>query len=100
MYPERNQGPYFASEGSITSRGERGEDWRVYSRGTRLRETQLMLDAFIIEEIKRRERTRDERDRPAVELPLPVPEERPRRRTETEDDEKPQRGVIIIDLCG
>lgn len=57
-----------------------------------------MLDAFIIEEIKRRERLRrEERDRPVVELPLPSAEEPPRRRSEEEDD-KPQRGVVIIDL--
>jgi hypothetical protein len=59
-----------------------------------------MLDAFIIEEIKRRERNREERDRPALEIPLPVPEERPKRRSDAEDDERPQRGVIIIDLLG
>jgi hypothetical protein len=59
-----------------------------------------MLDAFIIEEIKRRERNREERERPALEIPLPVPEERPSRRTDADDDEKPQRGVIVIDLCG
>jgi hypothetical protein len=60
-----------------------------------------MLDAFIIEEIKRRERTREERERPALEIPLPAPEERPRRRSDVvDDDEKPQRGVLIIDLCG
>jgi hypothetical protein len=59
-----------------------------------------MLDAFIIEEIKRRERLRrEEIDRPAVELPLPVPENRPRRSPEPDDDEKPQRGVVVIDLC-
>jgi hypothetical protein len=58
-----------------------------------------MLDAFIIEEIKRRERSREERERPAVELPLPAPPDRPyRRSTETDDDEKPQRGVVVIDL--
>jgi hypothetical protein len=56
-----------------------------------------MLDSFIIEEIKRRERLRQERDRPVVELPLPAPEERPRRR-DTQDEEKPQRGVVVIDL--
>ena len=56
-----------------------------------------MLDAFIIEEIKRRERRREDHNRPVVELPLPAPEDRPRRRTET-DDEKPQRGVVVIDL--
>ena len=58
-----------------------------------------MLDAFIIEEIKRRERARDERDRerPVIELPLPPPEKPPRRRSDEEDD-KPPRGVVIIDL--
>ena len=58
-----------------------------------------MLDTFIIEEIKRRERMRQERQRPTLELPLPVPEERPRRR-DVQDEEKPQRGVVVIDLVG
>jgi hypothetical protein len=58
-----------------------------------------MLDTFIIEEIKRRERMREERRRPTLELPLPVPEERPRRR-DGQDEEKPQRGVVVIDLLG
>lgn len=57
-----------------------------------------MLDAFIIEEIKRRERMRRD-ERPVVELPLPTEEDRPKRRSETEDEEKPQRGVVVIDLC-
>lgn len=57
-----------------------------------------MLDAFIIEEIQRRERHREERDRPVVELPLPTPDDAPRRRTD-EEDEKPPRGVVIIDLA-
>ena len=57
-----------------------------------------MLDAFIIEEIKRRERARQERDRPAIELPLPPPVEKPPRRRSDEEDEKPRRGVVIIDL--
>ncbi|MFL5319149.1 MAG: hypothetical protein ACJ790_05795 [Myxococcaceae bacterium] len=58
-----------------------------------------MLDAFIIEEIKRRERAREEheRDRPMAELPLQI-EDRPPRRSETEDEEKPPRGVVVIDL--
>ncbi|ATB34402.1 hypothetical protein [Melittangium boletus] len=59
-----------------------------------------MLDAFIIEEIKRRERNREERERPVLEIPLPGPDERPRRRSDAEDDEKPPRGVIVIDLLG
>jgi hypothetical protein len=54
-----------------------------------------MLDAFIIEEIKKREREQDTQ-RPRIELPLPEP--RPQRQNEgREDDEQPERGVIIID---
>ena len=58
-----------------------------------------MLDAFIIEEIKRRERKRQERERPVAELPLPAPaeDERPRRKTDQGED-KPGRGVVIIDM--
>ncbi len=59
-----------------------------------------MLDAFIIEEIKRRERMRRDDERPVVELPLPKDEEMPRRRSETErDSDKPERGVVVIDLA-
>lgn len=60
-----------------------------------------MLDAFIIEEIKRRERLRQERERPVLEIPLPVPEERPKRRSDQDgpdEGEPPERGVVIIDL--
>jgi len=56
-----------------------------------------MLDAFIIEEIKRRERARQERERPVVELPVP-PADEPARRRSDEEDERPPRGVVIIDL--
>ena len=53
-----------------------------------------MLDAFVIEEIKRRERERD--DRPAVQIPLPPPpsggEDEP-----SDAPASPDRGVIIID---
>jgi hypothetical protein len=55
-----------------------------------------MLDAFIIEEIKRRERLRQEQERPVVELPLH--EDRPRRQSDTEHEDPPQRGVVVIDL--
>ena len=75
-----------------------GMGWRAYTGVCRLRESEPMLDAFIIEEIKRRERSREDRERPAVELPLPAPPDRPHRRTETDDEEKPQRGVVVIDL--
>jgi len=50
-----------------------------------------MLDAFVIEEIKRRERERD--DRPSVQIPLPPPP------ADAPPDEptRPEGGVIIID---
>ncbi len=55
------------------------------------------LETFIIDEIKR-ERRRSER--PSVELPVPEPElERPVRKSDT-GDEKPKRGVVVIDLLG
>ena len=56
-----------------------------------------MLDAFIIEEIKRREQER-EQHRPRLDIPLPDPT-RPHRQNDTsrEEDESPQRGVVIID---
>ena len=58
-----------------------------------------MLDAFIIEEIKRREleREKSERQRPKLEIPR-------RDRDEAEEaergdvSEKPQGGVVVIDL--
>ncbi len=58
-----------------------------------------MLDAFIIEEIKRREEQREDRARPQPHLPSSTNEQddRPGRRSET--DEGPQRGVIVIDLA-
>ena len=59
-----------------------------------------MLDAFIIEEIKRRDHERTADDRPAVELPIPLPPEPTR-----QEDDKPgapnrDRGVVIIDYTG
>lgn len=56
-----------------------------------------MLDAFIIEEIKRREQEshrRNDHDRPRQELPVP---QRPPTRPEREDDAPSDRGVVIID---
>lgn len=53
-----------------------------------------MLDAYVIDEIKRRERDRSLDDRPVVELPLPPPDPaRPR----DEDDREGDRSVVIID---
>jgi len=59
-----------------------------------------MIDSFVIEQVNRRDRRdRDEHDRPAVELPLPAPEERPVRRSDQDGrEEKPKRGVVVIDL--
>jgi hypothetical protein len=57
-----------------------------------------MLDAFIIEEIKRRDREQTVDDRPVVQLPIPQPPE-----PAQHDDESPREpdrdrgGVIIID---
>jgi hypothetical protein len=55
-----------------------------------------MLDAFIIEEIKRREQERQRQDseRPSVHIPLPEPGRAPQQ----SEEEKPPRGVVIIDL--
>ena len=61
-----------------------------------------MLDSFVIDQVSRRDRAeRDERDRPALELPLPAPDdrERPVRRSDEDGrEEKPKRGVVVIDL--
>jgi hypothetical protein len=56
------------------------------------------LETFIIDEVRKRERRREER--PAIELPLPEPEmERPVRKIDT-GEQTPKRGVVIIDLLG
>jgi hypothetical protein len=52
-----------------------------------------MLDAFIIEEIRRREQEQDKRPR----LDLPLPEPTPARQNDRDEEDAPQRGVIIID---
>ena len=67
---------------------------------TALESDMQMLDAFIIEEIKRRETEREkaERQRPKLEIPR-------RERPDHEDEESsrdesrtPDRGVVVIDL--
>lgn len=55
-----------------------------------------MLDAFIIEEIKRRDRGQSREDRPVVELPVPPP---PEREQNHGDDDDRDRGVVIIDYA-
>ena len=59
-----------------------------------------MLDSFLIDQVTRQDRReRDEREGPAVELPLPAPDERPVRRSDEDGrEEKPKRGVVVIDL--
>jgi hypothetical protein len=59
-----------------------------------------MLDAFIIEEIKRQERERAADDRPVAQLPVPEPASPLPR-----DDDPPGDGggggsVVIIDYAG
>lgn len=58
-----------------------------------------MLDAFIIDEIRRRERVREER--PVLELPLPTI---PPARSDDGDERPEQPGtpgtVVIIDYTG
>ena len=57
-----------------------------------------MLDAFVIEEIKRREGERSRDDRPAVELPLPGPQAPSDEGShEGGEGDSPDRGVVIID---
>jgi hypothetical protein len=55
-----------------------------------------MLDAYVIEEIKRRDRGQAQEDRPVVELPVPgLP---PPPAGEGKDEDGPDdRGVVIID---
>ena len=55
-----------------------------------------MLDAYIIEQIRKREEERRRiYERPALELPLP--EEPPRRREREKPEDEPSH-VIVIDL--
>jgi hypothetical protein len=63
-----------------------------------------MLDAYVIEEIKRRDREQRRDDRPVIELPIPQPASGPGRddRSDRDDDRDRDgdrdRGVVIIDL--
>jgi hypothetical protein len=55
-----------------------------------------MLDAYVIEEIKRREREKSRDERPAIELPIPItPPRGPEERTPGDRDDG--GGVVIID---
>lgn len=52
----------------------------------------MVLDAFIIEELKKHERDRKD-DRPQLEIAIPLPEPKPEPKEET-----PKRGVIHIQI--
>jgi hypothetical protein len=56
-----------------------------------------MLDAYVIEEIKRRERDKSRDDRPAVELPVPVVPTRGPEERSPDDRDEGGGGVVIID---
>jgi hypothetical protein len=60
-----------------------------------------MLDAFVIEEIRRRERETSRDDRPAIELPIPNHEPAPDSDADDVDggSGRPERGVVIIDYA-
>ena len=63
-----------------------------------------MLDAFIIEELRRREeREKAQSERPRLELPLYNDQERRSPADKARDknqDKEPERGVVVIDLHG
>ena len=56
----------------------------------------IMLDSYIIEELKRRERERTQRERQRPILEIPKPEEEDDRRSDREDI--PGQAVAQIDL--
>jgi hypothetical protein len=58
-----------------------------------------MLDAFIIEEIKRRDQGQSRDDRPVVELPVPPPPSPDREQRRDDGGDDGNRGVVIIDYA-
>jgi hypothetical protein len=56
-----------------------------------------MLDAYVIEEIKRRDSHRGRDERPSIQIPVPDPQA-PEPPPAERERERPERGVIIIDL--
>ncbi len=58
-----------------------------------------MLDAFIIEELRRREQRNRQRRRPVLEIPSDqnIPED-VEDDEESEDEDEEERGVVIIDF--
>ncbi len=61
-----------------------------------------MLDAFIIDRMKRQKQEEAERsverERPVLEIPIPVPDAPWQQPREEREEETPPRGVIVIDL--
>lgn len=62
-----------------------------------------MLDAWIIEEMRRRELEKERQraqERPVLQLPVPDPTHyRPPRRNTDDDDDEPRGRVIVIDIA-
>jgi hypothetical protein len=56
-----------------------------------------MLDAYVIEEIWRREREKPREDRPSLDLPLPPTPPQGTDRVPANDEGEGRRGVVIID---
>lgn len=56
-----------------------------------------MLDSWIIEEIRKREKPREE-DQPVVELPLDQDPDQEHQPVAPAEEEPPERGIVIIDL--
>jgi hypothetical protein len=73
--------------------------WIAQNRSVKGLRRSAMLDAFIIEEIKRRDRGRARDERPAVELPVPQPIG-PAHHDDGPREEDRGRGVVIIDYTG
>jgi hypothetical protein len=58
-----------------------------------------MLPPFIIDEIRKREERKSHQEQPVLELPIDDYRREPSRQGLPADEaEKPQRGVIIVDL--
>lgn len=57
-----------------------------------------MLDAYIIEKIKREQEGKDSFRRPQLEIPRPSEEHRRKRWDDDERDPQQDRGVVIIEF--
>lgn len=94
MFYDRDTFESLASKMQMPGRG------KVEAAGSEERQEDVaMLDAFIIDRIKRQEGEDSERsiesERPMLEIPVP---DFPLQKPHEEREETPQRGVIVIDL--